>query len=269
MFEVLRMDWYRLRRQNYLLTGLLLGLGMIALSYAFITLLSDPETVNAMQAQGAEITAEDIADGAALAGYTLQRYMHQMLFEGGFWISLIAVFTGVYCAEDYTGGAVKNIFPALGCRWPYVVGRALCLLVYNAVLMAAYLLVPLALYPLLVFGAVGGTWLDWLQMYLAACLVGWAISMCAFFLSTLIRREGWMALVALCVGTGLPALVLGFACQILHLPDLTRFTICICGRMITLDFRSEQYLHIAVTCLTWVVVYGLLTDLSLRRRDQA
>lgn len=76
MFEVLRMDWYRLRRQNYLLTGLLLGLGMIALSYAFITLLSDPETVNAMQAQGAEITAEDIADGAALAGYTLQRYMH-------------------------------------------------------------------------------------------------------------------------------------------------------------------------------------------------
>lgn len=39
--------------------------------------------------------------------------------------------------------------------------------------------------------------------------------------------------------------------------------------MITPDFRSEQYLHIAVTCLAWVVVYGLLTDLSLRRRDQA
>lgn len=269
MFEVLRMDWYRLRRQKYLLTGLLLGLGMIAFAYAFSTLLSDPETVNAMQAQGAEITAEDIADGAALAGYTLQKYMHQMLFAGGFWVSLVAVFTGVYCAEDYTGSAVKNIFSVLGCRWPYVVGRSLCLLLYNGVLMAAYLLVPLALSPVLVFSAVGGSWLDWLQMYLAACLVGWAISMCAFFLSTLLRREGWMVLFALLVGMGLPSVSLGAVCRLLHLPDLSRFTIFGCSQMVTPDFRPEQYLHIAVVCLAWVVVYGLLTHLSLTRRDQA
>lgn len=269
MFEMFRTDWYRLRRQKYLLTVLLLGLGMIALAYVFITLLSDPEAVDAMQAQGADITAEDIADGAVLAGYTLQEFMYQMLFEGGFWISLIAVFTGVYCAEDYTSGAVKNIFSTLGCHWPYVVGRALCLLVYNAVSMAVFLLVPLALSPLLVFGAVGGSWLDWLQMYLSACLAGWAISMCALFLATLIRREGWMALVTLCVGTGLPVVLLGFACQLLHLPDLIPFTICGCGRMITPDFLPMRYLHIGVVCLAWVVVYGLLTDLSLNCWDQA
>lgn len=269
MFEVFRMDWYRLRRQKYLLTGLFLGLGMIAMTYMFTTLLSDPETVKAMQAQGADITAEDVADGAVLAGYTLQQFMHQMLFPGGFWISLVAVFTGVYCAEDYTGGAVKIIFSTLRSRWPYVGGRALCLLVFNLMLMAVYLLVPLALSPVLVFSAVGGSWLDWLQMYLAACLTGWAMSMCALFLATLVRREGWMTLVALCVGMGLPAVLLGAACGVLHLPDLTRFTLFGCSQMITPDFRPMQYLHIAVVCLAWVVVYILLTNLSLRRRDQA
>lgn len=269
MFEVFRMDWYRMRRQKYLLTAVLLGLGMIALGYVFSTLLSDQETVNAMQAQGAEITAEDMVDAAVFAGYTLQEYMYQMLFAGGFWVSMVAVFGGVFCAEDYTSGAVKNIFSTLGCHWPYVVGRALCLLVYNALLMAAYLLIPLALSPVLVFGSVGGNLMGWLQMYLSACLAGWAMSMCSMFLSTLVRREGWMALVALCVGTGLPALMLGFACQLLHLPDLTRFTICGCGRMITPDFQPMTYLHITAVCLVWVVVYGLLTDLSLRKRDQA
>lgn len=269
MFEVFRMDWYRLRRQKYLLIAVVLGLGMIALSYLFSSLVSDPETVNAMRAQGADITAEDMADAAVFAGYTLQGYMYQMLFRGGFWLSMIAVFSGVYCTEDYTSGAVKTILSTLGCRWPYVAGRALCLLVYNLVLMAAYLLVPLALSPLRLFASVGGSWLDWLQMYLAACLTGWAMSMCALFLATLVRREGWMTLITLCVGMGLPAVLLGAACGLLHLPDLTRFTLFGCGQMITPDFRPMQYLHIAVVCLAWVVVYILLTNLSLRRRDQA
>lgn len=269
MFEMFRTDWYRLRRQKYLLVAVLLGLGMIVLTYMLSTLLTDPETVRAMQAQGADITAEDRTDAVVFAGYTLQQYMEQILFKGGFWISMMAVFSGVFCAEDYTSGAVKNIFSTLGSHWPYVVGRALCLLVYNAVLMAIFLLVPLALSPLLLFSSVGGTWLDWLQMYLSACLAGWAVSMCALFLATLIRWEGWMALVTLCVGTGLPAVLLGFACQMLHLPDLTPFTICGCGRMITTDFRPVQYLHIGAVCLSWVVVYGLLAGLSLTRRDQA
>lgn len=269
MFEVFRMEWYRLRRQKYLLVGVLVGLGMIALGYMLSTLLADPETVRAMQAQGADITAEDMADAAVFAGYTLQEYLYQMLFKGFFWLTLIAGFTGVCCAEDYTGGAVKTIFPLLGCRWPYVAGQALCLLAYNALLMAAYLLVPLALSPLLAFAAVGGTLLDWLQMYLSACLVGWAMSLCMLFLTTLVRREGWMVVAAFCVALGLPALALGTVCSLLHLPDLSRFTIFGCGQMLTPDFRPMQYLHIAVVCLVWAAVYGLLTDLSLRRLDQA
>ena len=62
---------------------------------------------------------------------------------------------------------------------------------------------------------------------------------------------------------------LGAVCGLLHLPDLSRFTIFGCSQMITPDFRPVQYLHIAVVCLAWVVVYGLLTNLSLKRRDQA
>ena len=269
MFEVFRMDWYRMRRQKYLLTAVLLGLGLIALIYIFLTLLSDQEAVNAMQAQGAEITAEDMTDAAVFAGYTLLEYMYQMLFAGGFWMALVTVFAGEYSIEDYMTGGVKSIFPVLGRRWPYVVGRDLFLLAYNAATMAVLFLVPLALSPLLVFSAVGGTPMDWLQMYLSACLVGWAVSMCALFLATLIRREGWMMLVCVCVGVGLPSISLSGACGLLHLPDIGAYTIFHCSRMITPDFQPAAYLHIAVVCLAWVVVYGLLTDLSLRKRDQA
>lgn len=269
MFEVFRMDWYRMRRQKYLLIILLLGLGLIALSYILSDLVSKPEAVNAMRAQGADITAEDMADAATFMGYTLHEYIYQVLFQGGFWMVLVAVFTGEYSIEDYMTGGVKNIFPVLGRRWPYVVGRSLFLLAYSAVTMAVFLLVPLALNPLLVFGTVGGTLMDWLQMYLSACLVGWAISMCMLFLATLIRREGWMMLASICVGVGLPAISLSAACGLLRLPDLSGYTIFGCSKMISPDFQPMTYLHIAVVCLAWVVVYGLLTDLSLRKRDQA
>ena len=269
MFEVFRMDWYRMRRQKYLLIILLLGLGMIAAAYIFSDLVSDPETVRAMQTQGADITAEDMADAATFMGYTLHEYMYQVLFQGGFWMSLIAVFTSEYSTEDYMTGGVKNIFPVLGARWPYVAGRSLFLLAYNAVTMAVFLLVPLALSPMLVFGSVGGTPVDWLQMYLSACLVGWAISMCGLFLATLIRREGWMMLISICVGIGLPSISLSAACNLLRLPDLSRYTIFGCSKMITPEFRPMTYLHIVAVCLAWVVIYGLLTDLSLRKRDQA
>lgn len=113
MFEVFRMDWYRMRRQKYLLTAVLLGLGMIALGYVFSTLLSDQETVNAMQAQGAEITAEDMVDAAVFAGYTLQEYMYQMLFAGGFWVSMVAVFGGVFlCRRLHFRSRQKHLFHA-------------------------------------------------------------------------------------------------------------------------------------------------------------
>lgn len=161
MFELIRMDLRRACRQGYLFIGMALLIGMMLLSYVLMLLVSSPENLSAMAAQGAEVVADDYAQAERMQNMSVLEYLHGMLFNGAMWLLMTAELSGVFCTEDFTHGAAKNIFSLLGNPWLYLGARAVSLFVIVAGIEGALFLFALVCKPLSIFPAWGGTVLDW------------------------------------------------------------------------------------------------------------
>lgn len=269
MFELFRMDLRRMWAEKYLI---ILPVSIVAVllgSYALMDLVSDPFMLDAMAAQGAEILVEDYEDARQLREFSMLQYLHTMLAGGGMWLVVVGCGAGIFCAGDYTRGAVKNIFPIFGRRWSYVIARAFSLLAMVLTLSVTCFACALLLKPFSLFETWGGTWLDWLQLFASSTLLGWAFALCMFFFAALVRGEGWMVVVALLLAMGLPATTLDGVADLLHLPRIGYYTLFGCSQRLTMTFQPDTYAQIVLICLVWGLVYLLLSTWVLERRDAA
>ena len=90
-----------------------------------------------------------------------------------------------------------------------------------------------------------------------------------FFFTTLVRSEGWMAVVALLLAVGFPATVISGVAGLLHLPPLGEYTLFACSQRLAMTFQPEVYVPIILTCLGWGAAYLLLNTWLLEHRDAA
>lgn len=269
MFELIRMDLRRACRQGYLFIGMALLIGTMLLSYVLMLLVSSPENLSAMAAQGAEVVADDYAQAERMQNMSVLEYLHGMLFNGAMWLLMTAELSGVFCTEDFTHGAAKNIFSLLGNPWLYLGARAVSLFVIVAGIEGALFLFALVCKPLSIFPAWGGTVLDWLQLYGSGLLLGWAMSLCMMFVSILFRREGVTVLLGVILGCGLLVPALGQVCRALGWQPLEQWTISARSQAVGLTFVPADYAVTLAVCAGWAAVYLLGSRLVLSWRDLA
>lgn len=266
MFELIRMDLRRMVKGKTLWVLPLVIVSLLAFTYGLMAVMTSPENLAAMAAQGAEITAEDYAEGSAIAQYSALQFLREALFNGGFWLCIIGFGAGLFAVSDFTSGYAKNIFPLFERRWPYAAARAVSLFVLTAVTLGAAFLFTLLLQPFSVFASWGGSALDWLQMYVVGCATGWAFSMLMQFCAALLRHEGPMVAAIVVLGGGLIPLLLGVLFKNAPI-DPSSYTIFACTQMASSMFAVPVFNSILGLCLAWGVVYIALTTLVLEKRD--
>ena len=182
---------------------------------------------------------------------------------------MTAELSGVFCTEDFTHGAAKNIFSLLGNPWIYLGARAVSLFVIVAGIEGALFLFALVCKPLSIFPAWGGTVLDWLQLYGSGLLLGWAMSLCMMFVSIFFRREGVTVLLGVIFGCGLLVSALGQVCRALGWQPLEQWTISARNQAVGLTFVPADYAVTLAVCAGWAAVYLLGSRLVLSWRDLA
>lgn len=276
MLELIRMDLYRLRHSKSLLVPAIVSLALVMLTYAMISLVSDPGMLQAMEGQGAEITTEDYVDAAGIVQMTGIEFASQNLFRGGFWLVLAGFAAGFFAIADFSDGYSKNIFPLFSNTFVYAAARAVSMLVVVAIPAAANTLFSLVLGRFGVFSGVGGTALDWLWLFLAQCLTGWAFAMLMQFVVALLQRahgkQGWMVAAIFVLACGAVPLLCGPLSMVLHMPwieNLANFTIFGATQSVTDLFTVSTLNLVGGVCIAWGVAYTALTGLALKVQDLA
>lgn len=271
MLNLLRVDLRRLHSGRMLYCMPLVTLGLLALCYAMIWLATDPGMLAEVQAHGGDITAEDYAEAARVSGMTMLMFLRDNLFNGGFWLTVVGFCAGLFAIGDHTGGYAKNIFSLAANRGRYVAARAVSMLALVAVTAACTTLAALAVQPFTFLQARGGMAADWLWLFAAQCLTGWAFAMlmnvCAAFLAGRSGQEGFLVAAVFFFSLGALPMVIGMLLERFHLPMFVTATIFVATQSVTLPFRWQEALWIAAACLGWGLLHCLLAAALLNKRD--
>lgn len=271
MLNLLRMDLRRLHSGRMLYWMPLVTLGLLAFTYVLVAVVADPQTLAAVQAQGGEVTAEDYAEAAGMINMTMLEFLQKSLFDGGFWLTVVGFCAGLFAIGDHTGGYAKNIFSLTANRRWYVAARAVSMLALVTVTVVCTTLAALLAQPFTIFRGQGGTAADWLWLFAAQILTGWAFSMlmnvCAAFLMGRRGQEGLLVAAVFFFSMGALPMAIGLLLERFHLPMFVSATIFAATQGVQLPFRCQEALWIAAICLGWGLIHCLLAAALLNRRD--
>lgn len=262
MFNLLRMDLYRLKRTKSLYICLAFLLAMTILAYWMIWRFQDPEGLGAGEMSLAlQSTVE------TLKSYDLLMMFRDSGIDGGVFTTITGILAALFVSLDFSSGFMKNIMALHRDRWKYVASKLLTAGILNFVFLAALLV-----YNLLVntcFGTlVPNSAVDSLAFYFVHT---WTVSMgfsALFILVILLTRSSAMGVAAVLVlGSGLgQTLLLNFT-ALFHMTEWCDYTL-----YANLAYGPVRYSGMAdwkgaVVGLVFSAVYSLLGCIVLTRRD--
>ena len=265
MFNILRMDLRRLfkSRSFYMI------LGITALLLIMVTVmarsLSDPETLAAMEEQGAEIDESDRMMSEYIQNMSQLDFMHESL-GSGFLLVMAGIGMTLFTGGDFSSGYVKNIcFVRPRCR-DYVLSKLLLAGVYSGVLTVLSILMAL-LGPILAGLRLAASPLPQLLWYAALLwLPCWAFSLMALALVLLTRTTTLGIIMSLVSGARLTAVLVGTLGGQLGLPPVERYFLS----SVVQDLCSPQAGAAAVilACAAgWGVLYAGVSLAVMKKRD--
>lgn len=269
MVDLLRVDIRRLAKGRTLLVLPLVGMGIIFIVYVLQSLISDPEMLRTMEAQGAEVTAQDYANAATANQTTMLEFLFNALFNSSPYLMLLGFGSGLFAVAEFTSGYARNTFSICRNRWGYMAARAVAMLLLAAVVTACMLGFTLLLRPFTIYDAAGDTLRDWAQLFVTETAVAWAFSMLMQFWAALCRSSGAVVAVVVVLGGGLLQLPVNIWCNMLGGFNPFPYTIYGAGQLCSPHYSTGAFNHILLVSAAWVVIYTLLTALVLEHHDIA
>ena len=142
MLSLLKMDVLRLvkSRSFYIILGVTAAL--IVSLVLMVAGISDPEVIDAMAAQGAEIDLEDQQTLKYIKSMDQLAFVHETL-GSGFLLVIAGIGMTLFAGGDFSSGYIKNICFARPRRWDYVLSKLLLAGVYSGLLTALGVLLSL------------------------------------------------------------------------------------------------------------------------------
>lgn len=131
MFNLLRMDLYRMKRSKsvYICFGCILG--VIFLSYLMVWLLATPKGQETALRIGMLEPAEIQEGQAMLAEADLLAMFREANMDGGMYSLIFGIAVTLLVCGDYTGGFVKNIMSLHRQRWAYIGSKLMAVGILN------------------------------------------------------------------------------------------------------------------------------------------
>ena len=133
MFNMLRMDLLRLLKSRSFKVILLVTAGMVLMVSLLAAMVSDPETLDEMEASGAEIEEIDRQMSEEIRNLTQLDLAHETL-GGGFLLIIVGIGVTLFVHGDFSSGFIKNTCCVQPRRIRYVLSKALAVGVYSGII---------------------------------------------------------------------------------------------------------------------------------------
>ena len=267
MFNLLCMDLRRLfkSRSFYMILGVTAVLLIMVTVMAYA--IADPEMMDAMEAQGAEITESDRIMSEYIQSMSQLDLMHETL-GSGFLLVMTGIGITLFVNGDFSSGFIKNICRINPRRRDYVLSKFTLAGIYSGIMTVLSVLLML-LSPVLIHMYPVPNSISQILRYLVwMCLPHWAFALMALALVLLTRSSTLGIILSLVSGSGLTAALLGTLGRLLRLPPLERYFLAVVVKGIYTPENGITPIGIILACsAAWAVIYGVGSLISMEKRD--
>ena len=267
MFNMLCMDLRRLFRTRsfYIILGVTAALLLAVVLLA--AAISSPDTLDAIQSQGAEIDEYDRQMAEGIRSMTQLEFIAECI-GGGSLLVMAGLGMTLFVHGDFSSGYIKNIRFVRPRRWEYVLSKILLAGVYSGVLTALGILVSLTAPLLFGLHPPASPMVRILEYALWSWLLYWAFSLMGLSLAALTRSSVPGLVLTVLAGGGLTTQLLALACRALHWPDLWQYLLSAVVSSQCVPMPDAGQITMILGCsIGWAAVYSLGSLAALERRD--
>ncbi|MCI9003630.1 MAG: hypothetical protein HFG03_12540 [Oscillibacter sp.] len=262
MFNMLRMDLRRLVKSRSFYVMLAVTALLLLLVVVMAAHIASPETLDAMETQGAEVTESDWMLSELIHSMSQMELMHETL-GGGFLLVMAGIGVTIFVNGDFSSGFIKNTCCVKPRRRDYVCSKILLAGIYSGILTVFSVLLMLFA-PVLVHWrpAPAPVW-SIVQYTVWLWLPHWAFSLMALALVLLTRSNTLGIILSMVAGSGLTAMLAGTLFAMLRLPRLEQYFLSavVCG------VNTPQVGLILACTLVWSLIYAAGSLLFMEKRD--
>ena len=267
MFNLVRMDLRRLfkSRSFYIILGVTAGFLILVCILAYA--IANPETLEAIEAQGAEVTESDRVMSEYIRSMSQLELVHENL-GSGFLLVMTGLGMTLFVSGDFSGGFIKNICSAKPRRRDYVLSKVVLAGIYSGIILI--LSVPLTLLvPLLIHVYPVPVSISQILRYILWMWPPhWAFALMTLALVLLTRSTTLGIILSLVAGSGLTAILLGMLGSLLHLPPFERYFLAAVVKEACTPESGVASIGIILACTAvWAVIYGIGSLLAMEKRD--
>ena len=267
MFNMLRMDLRRLfkSRSFYIILSVTAVLLVMVTVMAYT--VADPEMMDAMEAQGAEITESDRVMSEYIQNMSQLDLMHETL-GSGFLLVMTGIGMTLFVNGDFSSGFIKNICCVNLCRRNYVLSKITLAGIYSGIITVLSVLLMLLVPALIHMYPAPDSIARILQYTFWMWLPHWAFSLMAVALVLLTRNTTLGIILSLVAGSGLTAALVGTLGRLLRWPPLEQYFLAAVVKGVYTPESGIAPIGIVLACtITWSAVYEIGSLLLMEKRD--
>ena len=267
MFNLLRMDLYRVRRSKsaYNCFGLLLA--MSVLTFWLMWLMATPEGQKTAIRIGMLALTEMKEAEKVLEGVDILTFFRQIGLDGGMYSVLLGIWMMLFVCSDYQSGFIKNMMVLHQNRWGYIGSKLITAGIVNFLYLILHFLFVLllnALFGTLVpYAALGDVifYLSW------SWLLTTAYCALILFVCVLTRSVAAGALAAVLLGGGALVMPLYGLLNLFHAAGWLNYSIYLSLSTGSNQYTSVRDLWVYAVGAGFLVLYTGLSGIVVKNRD--
>ena len=267
MFNLLKMDVRRLfkSRSFYIVLGVTAVLLIMVTVMAYA--VADPEMMDAMEAQGADITESDRMMSEYIHNMSQLDLMHETL-GSGFLLVMTGIGMTLFAGGDFSSGFIKNISSAKPRRRDYVLSKILLAGVYSGIITVLSVLLML-LSPVLIHMYPAPDSISQILRYvLWMWLPHWAFALMPLTLVLLTRSTTLGIILSLVAGSGLAVALMATLGRLLRWPPFEQYFLAAVVKGVYTPESGLAPIGIILVCAAaWAAIYGIGSLLTMEMRD--
>ena len=267
MFNLLRMDLRRLFQNRSFYIILVVTAVLLIMVTVMAHAIADPEMMDEMEAQGAEITEADRMMSDYIQNMSQLDFMHETL-GSGFLLVMTGIGMTLFVNGDFSSGFIKNICCINPRRRDYVLSKVALAGIYSGIITVLSVLLMLLSPVLIHMYPVPDSISQILRYVLWMWLPHWAFALMALALVLLTRSTTLGIILSLVAGGGLTAALVGMLGRLLRWPPFEQYFLAAVVKGLYTPQSGITQTGVILACtMAWAVLYGVGGLLSMEKRD--
>ena len=267
MFNLLHMDFYRVKRSKSVYICFLLLILATMLAYGMMWLLETPEGCEISLRIGMITPQEAVEAGSILDSIDSLVFFRQISLDTGMYNLIFGIWVMLFVCADFQSGFIKNIMALHQNRWNYIGSKVMTAWIVNGCYLGGHFLFALLMNQLFDDLVPYAGWEDVVFYLLWVWFVTAAFASLIIFISILTRSVAAGSLAAVLLGGGavprtLYAIMLRF-----HLGGWMKYSITMTCELGPEKYTSVKDLYVYAVGFGFLTLYTGLAGIVLKKKD--